>query len=256
MRVIGMLLGIPEADQAGIRDAGNDALRTEAGGQMDLSDGPLLSGEIFGPYIDWRRENPSDDLMTELLTNEFTDENGVTRTLTRDEILTYVTVVAGAGNETTGRLIGWATSTLAKFPEARAELVADPSLIPGAIEELLRFEPPGHAIGRYVTRDVEFHGQTVPAGSAMMFIIASANRDPARYPDPNAFDVRRRIGQQLTFGLGGHYCLGAALARLEGRVALEEILKRFPSWDVDWEAAKIASTSTVRGWESLPVVVG
>ncbi|ONH24654.1 cytochrome P450 [Pseudofrankia asymbiotica] len=256
MRVIGMLLGIPEADQASIRDAGNDALRTEGGGQMDLSEGALLSGEVFGPYIDWRRENPSDDLMTELLTNEFTDENGVTRTLTRDEILTYVTVVAGAGNETTGRLIGWATSTLAKFPEARAELVADPSLIPGAIEELLRFEPPGHAIGRYVTTDVEFHGQTVPAGSTMMFIIASANRDPARYPDPNTFDVRRRIGQQLTFGLGGHYCLGAALARLEGRVALEEILKRFPSWDVDWEAAKIASTSTVRGWESLPIVVG
>ncbi|MBL7493352.1 cytochrome P450 [Frankia sp. AgB1.9] len=256
MRVIGMLLGIPEADQASIRDAGNDALRTEDGGQMDLSEGALLSGEYFGDYIDWRRDHPSDDLMTELIRAEFTDENGVTRTLTREEILTYVTVVAGAGNETTGRLIGWATSTLAKFPEARAELVADPSLIPNAIEELLRMEPPGHAIGRYVTTDVEFHGQSVPAGSAMMFIVAAANRDPARYPDPNTFNIRRQIGQQLTFGLGGHYCLGAALARLEGRVALEEILKHFPTWDVDWDNANLASTSTVRGWESLPITIG
>lgn len=256
MRVIGMLLGIPEADQAEIRDAGNDRLRTEDGGQMDLSEGALLSGEIFGAYIDWRREHPSDDLMTELINAEFTDENGVTRTLTRDEILTYVTVVAGAGNETTGRLIGWATSTLAKFPEARADLVADPSLIPNAIEELLRFEPPAHALGRYVTTDVEFHGQTIPTGSTVLLVVAAANRDPSRHPDPDTFDIRRQIGQQLSFGLGGHYCLGAALARLEGRIALEEILKRFPSWDVDWANAKLESTSTVRGWASLPIVVG
>jgi cytochrome P450 len=248
MRVISSLIGIPEDDQQAVRDHFRDA-RTE--GSTDV-----LSGDIFAEYIDWRIDHPSDDLMTQLLNAEFEDENAETRTLTRQEVLTYTAVIAGAGNETTGRLIGWATSTLARFPEARAELVADPLLIPGAIEELLRFEPPGHAIGRYVTTDVEFHGQTVPEGSAMMFIVASANRDPARYPDPNAFDIRRRIGQQLTFGLGGHYCLGAALARLEGRVALEEILRRFPSWDVEWEAAKIASTSTVRGWESLPIVIG
>ncbi|MBL7502760.1 cytochrome P450 [Frankia sp. CNm7] len=256
MRVIGMLLGIPEADQAGIRDLADGKLRTEDGGQMDFSEGAILSGETFGEYVDWRRENPSDDLMTDLLTAEFTDENGQTRTLTRDEVLTYVTVVAGAGNETTGRLIGWIGSTLARFPAARAELVADPSLIPGAIEEILRFEPPGPFIGRYVTQDVEFHGQTVPAGSAILFVAAAANRDEEQYPDPDAFDIRRRISQQLTFGLGGHYCLGAALARLEGRVAMDEILRRFPSWEVDWDSAKLAQTSTVRGWETLPLVVG
>jgi cytochrome P450 len=256
MKVIGMLLGIPEADQETIRDAGNETLRTEAGGQMDLSQGAIMSGDYFGDYIDWRREHPSDDLMTELINAEFTDEDGVTRTLSRDEILTYVTVVAGAGNETTGRLIGWFGSTLAKYPAARAELVADPSLIPNAIEEQLRLEPPGHAIARYVTKDVEFHGQTVPEGAAMLFIVASANRDPARYPNGDTFDIRRQIGQQLTFGLGGHYCLGAALARLEGRVALEEMLRRFPTWDVEWDDAKLGSTSTVRGWESLPLVIG
>jgi cytochrome P450 len=256
MRVIGMLLGIPESDQANIRDLGNESLRTEDGKPMELGASGVMDGEVFGAYIDWRKDNPSDDLMTELIRAEFTDENGENRTLTRDEILTYVTVVAGAGNETTGRLIGWATSILAKHPEARAELAADLSLVPNAIEEILRMQPPGHAIARYVTTDVEFHGQKVPEGSAILFIIAAANRDPARYPDPDTFNIRRQIGQQLTFGLGGHYCLGAALARLEGRVALEEILKHFPSWDVDWDAAKLASTSTVRGYESLPVLIG
>ncbi|RAY12770.1 cytochrome P450 [Actinomadura craniellae] len=256
MRVIGMLLGIPEADQAAIRDTTDESLRTEAGGPMDYSAGTHFTNETFADYIDWRRDHPSDDLMTTLLTAEFEDENGVTRTLTREEVITYVTVVAGAGNETTGRLIGWAGSTLARHPDQRRELAADPALIPGAVEELLRFEPPGPFVGRYVTEDVEFHGATVPAGSAILFLVAAANRDEARYPDGERFDIHRRAGQQLTFGLGAHYCLGAALARLEGRIALEEILKRFPDWDVDWAGAKLAPTSTVRGWETLPLVIG
>jgi cytochrome P450 len=101
-----------------------------------------------------------------------------------------------------------------------------------------------------------FHDTTVPAGAAVVFVLASANRDEERFGDPDRLDIRRRISQQLTFGFGAHYCLGAALARLEGRVALEEILTRFPDWEVDWEAAKLAQTSTVRGWETLPLVIG
>ncbi|RSN69238.1 MULTISPECIES: cytochrome P450 [Actinomadura] len=256
MRVIGMLLGIPEADQEAIRDSADASLRTEAGGQMDLQDMAIMSSELFRDYIEWRAKHPSDDLMTRLLTTEFEDEDGRTRTLTHDEALTYTTVVAGAGNETTGRLIGWLGSVLARHPDQREALVDDPALIPGAIEEVLRYEPPGPFIARYVTKDVEYHGRTVPEGSAMMFIVAAANRDPGRYPDPDRFDVRRKVGQQLTFGLGVHYCLGAALARLEGRVALEEILRRFPRWDVDWDGARLAQTSTVRGWETLPLVIG
>jgi cytochrome P450 len=255
MRVIGMLLGIPEDAQEAFRDASDENLRTEPGGKMDFKGGAILSNEMLADYVDWRRNHPSNDLMTDLLTAEFEDENGVRRTLTRDEVLTYVTVVAGAGNETTGRLIGWMGSVLAKHPDQREELVADPSLIPGAIEEILRYEPPGPALARYVTKDVEFHGQTVPAGSAILFIVAAANRDERRYPDPDRFDIHRNIGLQMTFGVGVHYCLGAALARLEGRVATEEILKRFPRWDVDWDNAKLAQTSTVRGWETLPIMI-
>ena len=255
MRVIGMLLGIPEEDQEAIRDQADAKLRTEDGGKIDTSDGALISIEAFAAYLDWRAGNPSDDVMTELINAEFDDENGVRRTLTRDEIVTYLTVLAGAGNETTGRLIGWIGSTLAKHPEVRAELAASPSLVPAAVEEILRLEPPGPFTARYLTKDVELHGQVVPAGSALLVCLGAANRDPAKYPDPDTIDIHRKAGLHLTFLIGPHYCLGSALARLEGRVALEEMLKRWPTWDVDWDGAKMAVTSSVRGWEKLPLRV-
>jgi cytochrome P450 len=255
MRVIGMLLGIPEEDQEVIRDHADAQLRTTPGKPMKYTQDRFVSGDVFADYVDWRAEHPSDDLMTELLNAEFEDETGTTRCLTRDEVLVYVNVVAGAGNETTTRLIGWAGNVLAAHPDQRRELVADPSLIPNAIEEILRYEPPAPHVARYVARDVEHYGQTVPEGSVMMFLVGAANRDDRRYPDGDRFDIHRDVGQHLTFGRGIHFCLGAALARLEGRVALDEILKRFPEWDVDRDNARLAPTSTVRGWETLPVTL-
>lgn len=253
MRVIGMLLGIPEEDQQGIRDRVDANLRTEAGQPMRVSES-FVSGEQFAEYIDWRAEHPSDDIMTDLLNAEFEDETGTVRRLRRNELLTYITVVSGAGNETTTRLIGWAGKVLADHPDQRRELVDDPSLIPGAIEELLRFEPPAPYVGRYVAKDIDLHGQTVPAGSAMLMLLGSANRDDRKHPDGDTFDIHRTGTPHLTFGYGPHFCLGAALARLEGRVALDEVLKRFPEWAVDWDGAHLAPTSTVRGWEHMPVV--
>jgi cytochrome P450 len=250
MRTIGMLLGIPEQDQEAIREQSDANLRTEAGQPMTQG---ISTGEIFAEYIDWRAEHPSDDLMTELLQAEFVDETGVVRRLRREEVLTYVSVVAAAGNETTNRLIGWTGKTLADHPDQRRELVENFSLIPNAIEEILRYEPPAPHVGRYVARDAEVQGRTVPAGNAILFLVGSANRDDRRFADGDRFDIHRKITQHLTFGYGTHFCLGAALARLEGRVALEEVLKRFPEWEVDRPAARLASTSTVRGWETLPV---
>jgi cytochrome P450 len=252
MRVIGMLLGIPEQDQEAVRDHVDESLRTEPGKPQDYSEG-FASGEIFAEYLDWRADHPSDDLMTELLRAEFEDETGTTRRLSRNEVLTYVNVVAGAGNETTTRLIGWSGKVLAQHPDQRRQLVQEPALIPNAIEEILRYEPPALHVGRYVAHDVEHYGKTVPGGSAMLFLVGAANRDDRRHPDGDRFDIRRDVGQHLTFGYGPHFCLGAALARIEGRVALEEVLKRFPEWEVDWGNAKLATTSTVRGWETLPV---
>jgi cytochrome P450 len=256
MRVIGMLLGVPEEDQEAARDFANAQLRTEAGKPMETSMANVASPDFFGQYIDWRAAHPSDDIMTELLNVEFEDETGTVRRLTRDELLTYIGVVSGAGNETTTRLIGWAGKVLAEHPDQRRALAEDPSLIPAAVEELLRYEPPAPHVARYVTRDIEYHGQRVPEGSVMMMLIGAANRDHRQFrPDGDVFDIRREMHQHLTFSVGTHYCLGSALARLEGRIALEEILKRFPEWDVDIDQCKLSPTSTVRGWETMPAVL-
>ena len=256
MRVIGMLLGVPAQDQEAARDFANAQLRTEAGKPMETSMANVASPDFFGQYIDWRAEHPSDDIMTELLNAEFEDETGTVRRLTRDELLTYIGVVSGAGNETTTRLIGWAGKVLAEHPDQRRALVEDPSLIPAAVEELLRFEPPAPHVARYVTRDIDYHGRRVPEGSVMMMLIGAANRDHRQFPpDGDVFDIRREIRQHLTFSVGTHYCLGSALARLEGRIALEEILKRFPEWDVDIAECKLSPTSTVRGWETMPAAL-
>ena len=251
MRTIGFLLGIPEQDQEAIRDRLDEGLRLEEGEAPKAA--TFEGDDIFGEYIDWRAEHPSDDLMTEMLTAEFEDETGTRRTLTRVEILTYLGLLAGAGNETTTRLVGWTGKILAEHPDQRREIVDDRSLIPNAIEELLRYEAPSPVQSRYVAHDTEHHGEKVPEGSVMVLLNGSGNRDERRFADGDAFDIHREIGHHLSFGYGLHFCLGAALARLEGRVALDEVLKRFPEWEVDWDNAKMARTSTVRGWESLPV---
>jgi cytochrome P450 len=255
MRVIGMLLGIPEQDQIAVRDKTDANLRTEPGKPMAIKEEEVASGAMFEEYIDWRAEHPSDDLMTHLLTAEFEDQDGQIRTLTRDEVLTYTAVLAGAGNETTGRLIGWLAKVLAEHPDQRRAVYEDRSLLQNVIDETLRFEPTGHASARYVMQDVDYHGTTVPAGSAILMLMASANRDPRRYENPDVYDIHRADIQHLTFGYGLHFCLGANLARLEGRVALDELLNRFPEWDVDLDDSALAPTSTVRGWERLPLVI-
>jgi cytochrome P450 len=254
MRTIGMLLGIPEEDQEAIRDRSDNGLRLTEGAMPELS-ADDVDFSVFEEYLDWRAEHPSDDLMTELLQAEFEDHTGTVRRLSREEVLGYIGLLVGAGNETTMRLIGWTGKVLADHPDQRRELAEDLSLVPNAIEELLRYESPSPVQARFVTEDVRHHDETVPAGSVMLLLTASANRDERRFPDADRFDIHRRIDHHLTFGYGIHFCLGAALARLEGRIALEEVLSRFPEWEVDGDNAVQARTSTVRGWEQLPVVV-
>ena len=217
----------------------------------------VVTGELFADYIDWRAEHPSDDIMTELLNVEFTDETGTVRRLSRGELLTYLEVLAGAGNETTTRLIGWTAKVLAEHADQRADLVKDPSLVPNAIEELLRFESPAPHVARCVAKeDLVVRDTKIPAGSVMVFLVGSANRDDRRFPHGDSFDIHRQATRHLTFGNGIHLCLGAALARMEGRIALEELLVRFPEWSIDYEKARLSPTSTVRGWETLPALIG
>jgi len=257
MRTIGMLLGIPEEDQEALRDRLDSGMRLKEGAPPDPNDTLVtLSDAAFAEYIEWRADHPSDDLMTELLNAEFEDHTGVTRTLSREEILGYVGLLAGAGNETTTRLIGWMGKLLAENPDERRKVVEDRSLVPNAIEELLRYEAPSPVQARYISQDVEHYGQKVEAGNVMVLLTAAGNHDERHFPDPDRFDIQRDIDHHLSFGYGIHFCLGAALARLEGRVALDEVLDRFPEWEVDWDRAEQAHTSTVRGWEKLPVLIG
>jgi cytochrome P450 len=257
MRTIGLLLGIPEQDQEAIRHRIDDGLRLAEGAMPDPDaqyGTGAAPGTEFEEYIEWRAEHPSDDLMTELLQGEYEDETGARHRLTRQEVLGYVNLLAAAGNETTTRLIGWAGKVLADHPDQRREIVDDPGLIPNAIEEVLRYESPSPVQARFVAEDVEHYGVVVPRGSAMLLLTASGNRDERKFADGDRFDIHRTIDHHLAFGYGIHFCMGAALARLEGRIALEEVLLRFPSWEIDRDRAVQARTSTVRGWECLPVV--
>lgn len=254
MRVIGMLLGIPEEDYQEVRRITDSKLITEEGKPVDYSAGLNLEQD-FERYIHWRMENPSDDVITELLNVEFTDDKGNLRKLTTEELTTFVNLLAGAGNETTNRLIGWMAKSLAEYPEQRRELVANPNLIMAAIEETLRLEPPPPHVGRYVNKDVEIQGQTVPAGSTILLLVGSANHDDEVFSDPDTFNMHREKPRHMSFGHGIHTCIGNGLARMEARIVFEELLKRIPDWDISFEHANLSSTSTVRGWETLPTYV-
>ena len=256
MRTIGMLVGIPDAEQPAVRANARRTLRYKEGEPLPVTKNRYFDANQYGEYVAWREKNPSDDLITELLHVVFEDESGVSRHLTKEEILVFLAVIAGAGVETTGHLFGWMGKVLAENPDQRRELAEDRSLIPNAIEELLRYEPPGPHVARWVAEDSQFHGETVPSGSTLLLMVASANRDERRFEHPDRFDIHRDIGRHATFGYGAHLCLGAALARLEGRVALEEVLVRFPTWEIDLDGARRSPSSVVRGWDSVPVRIG
>jgi len=253
MRTIGYLLGIPEEGQQQIRDNTDASIGLKDGSFLSVSSATFENAyQLFAEYIEWRAEHPSDDVMTQLLNAEV-EEDGKLRPLTRIEVLTYTSMIAGAGNETTTRLIGFIGQLLAEHPDQRRELAADFSLIPRAIEEVLRYESPSPVQARTVARDTEAHGHKIAEGSVMLLLNGSANRDERHYPDGESFDIHR-TGSHLSFGQGLHFCLGSSLARMQARVALEEMLTRWPEWHIDFDNAAMAHTSSVRGWGRLPIV--
>lgn len=253
MRVIGMLLGMPESMFVEVKEGADEFFTTEEGKPMKSSV-PRMG--ILEEYLDWRMEHPGDDLVTMLLNAEFTDIDGTVRTINRDEAVSYLNLLAVAGNETTGRLISWIGKVLGDHPDQRRLVADDPRLVNNAVEEVLRFEPITQRLARYAVADVEYHGTTIPEGSTVVLLTASANRDERQYPDPDTFDVTRNTAGLLSFGFGLHFCLGASLARTEGRIALEEMLKRFPNWEVDYCGVELAVTSGARGWTKMPLRIG
>jgi cytochrome P450 len=203
--------------------------------------------------VDERSARPRDDMLSDLLVAEIALDDGTDRRLTRDEVLSFFSLLQFAGTETTARLLGWAAVLLARHPDQRSFLVRDPALIANAVEELLRYEAPSPIQARFVTQDVELHGTTLPRWSKVALLTGSAGRDERKFPDPDRFDVTRHFDRHVSFGYGTHFCLGANLARLESRVVLEETLRRMPEWNVDESTVEFVRTSTVRGPAKVPV---
>jgi cytochrome P450 len=254
--VIASLLGVPEADREEVRKTIDGMFHQEPDVGM-ANDQAMMAGarlhEYIGGQLAERRTNPQDDMLTDLVQAEIVDDSGVARQLTEAESTNFAILLVGAGTETVARLIGWAGLLLASHPDQRAELVADPSLIPGAIEELLRYESPSPVQGRWTTASSELHGQVIPADAKVLLLTGSAGRDERTFHDADRFDIHRQMARHVSFGYGIHLCIGAALARLEARIAIEETLKRYPTWEVDTERAVLLFTSTVRGFSQLPI---
>ena len=256
--VIASLLGVPIEDQDQVRGWIDQVFHIEPGVGMinDVSFGAQI--ELHGyltAQLERRRSQPIDDMLTDLVQAEITDEDGVVRQLTLEESATFANLLISAGTETVARLLGWAAILLDAHPDQRAALAADTSLIPNAVEELLRYEAPSPVQGRWTTQEVEIAGGVIPVNSKVLLLTGSAGRDERKYPHAERFDVRRSFDHHVSFGYGIHFCLGAALARMEGRIALEETLARFPEWTVDQDRTERLHTSTVRGWVRVPIAV-
>jgi cytochrome P450 len=255
-RVIAAILGIPDSDLEVIRNWSDSSLHRDPG-ETDLQRYQGVGDEfaqLIGRYIADQRRAKRGGMIGELLEARFVDWQGRRRGVTDAEATPFIHLLSVAGNETLAKFVGWAGATLARFPGEREKLVRRPELIPNAVEEILRYEPPSLALGRWVQRDVTLHGSLVPKGAVLVLVTAATGRDPRQFADPDRFDVERRISRHLSFGVGPHVCLGAPLARLEARIILEETLARFPRWDVDWERCEIVHTgSAVRGYAKLPI---
>ena len=255
MAVIGRLLGAPEDDHTRLKHLSDRLLHREDGTVAKPEDAAVAGAELFVYFSDLlasRRSTPEDDLVSALVEAEVSGPDGEAQRLSDDEIVFFCLLLGVAGNETTAKMIATGAVVLADFPDQRAALVDDPARWPDAVEELLRFDPPSHYQGRVTTRDVAWYGETVPAGATVLLVNGAANRDPRTFDDPDRFWIGRPLDRHLAFGYGIHYCLGAGLARLETRVALELLVERFPNYEIDRAGVERFHSSNVRGLAKVP----
>ena len=254
--VISSLLGIPEEDHEQIRIWTDGLLHRDPGQLQGSRKHEEISQQLWGyfaSYVAERRKRPADDMISILIDSRVEMPDGSSEKLDDTALLSFIGLLSAAGNETVARFLGWSATALARFPGERQKLVADPGLIPQAVEEILRFEAPSPVQARRVMRDTKVHGEILPEGARVLLLTGSAGRDEREYPDPDRLDIGRNIDRHVSLGYGLHFCLGASLARLEARIALEETLRRFPEWTVDWEETEMVHTSTVRGYAKVPI---
>ena len=259
MMVIAEMLGLPMETREELRHYSDAILdRSDADEQGNVTDATQAAmGAIMVllmKIVDDKSRNLGDDIASLLLTSTVRDDDGNEVALTHEQVAYRLLELTIAGHETTAKLIANGVVALDWYPEQRAELVADPSLIPNAVEEMLRWDPPSHYQGRWVEQDVTLHGVTIPANSRVILITGAANHDERAFSDPEYFDIHREIERHVGLGFGIHLCVGAALARLETRIAFEELLARYPHYELR-QPMQRAYSRNVRGLSNLPLAL-
>jgi cytochrome P450 len=255
--VITTMLGVPKEDRDQIR-RWVDLLLERHPGEIAVPaagfEASMNTGIYYYNLIQKRRAEPQDDMISRLIETEI-ERDGQVEKLTDVDIAGFATLLGGAGAETVTKLVGNAIVAFADFPDQWQKLRDDHSKIPAAVEELLRFEAPSQYQVRTAMRDVTLHGITIPAGSAVLLVTGSATRDERMFPDPDRLDIdrERKMGFNLALGYGIHSCLGAALARMEGRIALQALLDLIPEYEVDRDGLRRVAMSNVCGWSNVPV---
>ncbi len=256
VEVISRMLGVPESERQQIRHWLDVGLSREPG-QMDPTpegiQAQMESGIYWMELVAEKRKHPTDDMMTRLTQVEVDRGDGEMTRLDDQEIAGFASLLGGAGAETVTKLVGNAVYLFHKNPGEYKKLIDDPGLVAPAVEEILRYYPPSQYQGRFSVRESEWSGVTVPAGFPTILITGSATRDERFYDEPDVFNINRTPTLALGLGYGIHSCLGAALARMESRIAVEELAKRWPKYEVDEAGLARVKMSNVAGYSNVPV---
>lgn len=257
MDVISAMLGVPEEDRDYVRRLTNDFMHRESGSleiPASAREAALKVLEYFAGFIKERQAKPKDDLISALIGADLRDvESGEMTRLSFEELLGFCLLLGSAGHETTARLICNSAVTLYRHPDQRAQLVGDPALMDNAVEELLRVDPPSQVQGRWSTRPWTRHGVTIPEDVRVLLLTGAAHRDERQFKNPDQFDIHRVLDRTVHFGQGHHLCIGKSLARQECRVAFEELLGRFPDYQVDESNLEWSHNNNVRGYAKVPI---
>jgi cytochrome P450 len=252
MDVISEMLGVPPSDRDELRSWADTILHREPGSQEIPPAGQQAAARLIGyfaKHVQERRKRPGDDDLSDALIRAEVDGDR----LEDFDIIAFLFLMVIAGNETTTKLLANALHWIARNPDQRALVEADPGRIPGWVEETLRYDPSSQLLARSTTRPVELHGGVIPAGAKVALLVGSANRDEQVFPDAARYDILRSTSASLAFGQGTHFCLGASLARLEARVSLEEIQRRLPRYEIAWDGLERVHSSNVRGFAKMPI---
>lgn len=256
VEVISRMLGVPEGERQQIREWLDVSLHREPGQMDPTPEGEaagIQSGIYFYGLAGEKRRNPTDDMISRLTQVTVERDDGTTTGLDDAEIAGFAGLLGGAGAETVTKLIGNAVVLFHRHPDQWQKIVDNPTLIPKAVEEILRIIPPSQYQGRFSVQDRTFEGGTIPAGYPTILITGAATRDPRAYDRPDEFDIERKQNVAIGFGHGIHSCLGAALARMESRIALEELVARWQRLDVDDAGLRRVHMSNVAGYKNVPV---